>query len=63
MHAVKLVSMLSRIGFFFTYLYTVGSFLARFALKSYYQMLDVEPTCTTSDIKKAFRRKAKTSAT
>jgi len=29
-------------------------------LKSYYQLLDLEPTCSTAEIKKAFRRKAKT---
>ncbi|MBT3272494.1 MAG: DnaJ domain-containing protein [Spirochaetales bacterium] len=29
-------------------------------MKSYYQILDVEPTCTASEIKRAFRKKAKT---
>lgn len=28
-------------------------------MKSYYQILDVDPACSSSDIKKAFRRKAK----
>ena len=29
-------------------------------MKSYYQILELEPTCSTADIKRAFRRKAKT---
>ena len=29
-------------------------------MKSHYQILDLEPTCTQAEIKKAFRRKAKT---
>ena len=33
--------------------------MKRFALKSYYQMLGLEPACTVSEIKRAFRRKAK----
>jgi tetratricopeptide (TPR) repeat protein len=31
-----------------------------FFLKSYYQILELEPTCSPSEIKKAFRQKAKT---